>query len=185
MKQAPRGQNEAENDLLAEFVWKEAKAEILCDRILTRRSEIPRMYTECSCLPVPISQTILLQGPIADLDVFILNEGATTTGKRSHIIGFDLISADGKIPNLTLGHRLPGSQVTINFNGRHLRGFIITTGNCGIRALRPIWNDRSVTSWIGDWEDDETYTKLVLEDDVKAISAKFDVSRFLQSELRI
>lgn len=184
--QALRDQNEAENNLLVKLDWKEANAESYCESIMSKRLRHSRNDIKCSCHPATVSQTVLLHDLVATMDVFILNEGAETTKDRSHIIGFDLISADPKIPNITLGHRLPGSQVTISFNGRHLRGFIITTGNYGIRALRPLWDDGTVTSWIGDWKGDwkdyETYSKLVLKDDVKAISAKFDVSGFHQSE---
>jgi hypothetical protein len=175
MTQAPSGQNEVENNMLSGVAWREVKAEIACDRI-TRGMLRPR--TKCTCHPVTMSQTVLLHDRVVCLNVFILNEGTMRNKNGSHIIGFDLISVDAKTPNITIGHRLPGSQVTIDFYGRRLRGFTITTGNCGIRALRPVWNDRTVTSWIGDWEHGDTSTELVLKDDVKAISAKFDASHF-------
>lgn len=183
MTQALKGQTEFENNSLGEVAWKEAAAEIRCDRF---RKHWWKNVIKCKCLqeePIPVSQTVLLHD-LAGLTVFILNEG-TTTGKRSHIIGFDLISADAQIPNITLGHRLPGSQVTINFYGRHLRGFTIITGGGGIRALRPVFNSETITSWIGDSEQDEMSMLLILKDDVKAISAKFDVSHFRQYEPRI
>jgi hypothetical protein len=31
--------------------------------------------------------------------------------------------------------------------GRHLRGFGIVTGNSGIRALRPVFDSGTITSW--------------------------------------
>lgn len=180
--QALSDQNEFENTLSIGGAWKEVQAKIFCEKIF----DGSRGYdAKCICRSIPVSQTVLLPDFVVGFNVSILNEGTTTTEHRSHIIGFDLISADARIPNITLGYRLPGSQVTINFYGRHLRGFAITTGNSGIRALRPVWNDKTIASWIGDWEHAETSTELVLKDDVKAISAKFDVSHFSQSEPRI
>ncbi|OQE03026.1 hypothetical protein PENVUL_c036G02400 [Penicillium vulpinum] len=145
MTQALNGQTEFENNSLGEIAWEEAAAEIRCDRM-------PKYQWN-------------------RLTVFILNEG-TPAGKRSHIIGFDLISADAETPNITLGHRLPGSQVTINFYGQHLRGFIIITGDSGIRGLCPVFNSETIPSWIGDSEQDEMGMQIILKDDVKAISAK-------------
>mgnify|MGYP002717983455 FL=1 len=177
MTQALSGQTEFEDNSLDEVAWKEAAAEIRCDRIPKR---LWRDGFKCKCRqeePIPVSHTALLHDLVIGMTVFILHEG-TTRGRRSHIIGFDLISADAEIPNITLGHRLPGSQVTIDFYGRHLRGFGIVTGNSGIRALRPVFDSGTITSWIGDSEQDEMTMQLILKDDVKAISAKFDVSHF-------
>ena len=183
MTQALNGQIESENNSANEVAWKETAAEIRCDRI---PKEWWRNDRKCKCRqgdPIPVSRTVLLHDLVIGLTVFILNEG-TTMGRRSHIIGFDMISADAEIPNITLGHRLPGSQVTINFYGRHLRGFTVVNGDGGICALRPVFDSES-TGWLGDSEQGEKIMQLILKDDVKAISAKFDVSHFCQYDPRI
>ncbi|CAG8410509.1 unnamed protein product [Penicillium salamii] len=178
--QALSDPNEFENTFSVEGAWKEVQTKIFCKKLLNR----PQRYDiKCICRPIPVSQTVLLQDSVVGFNVSILNEGTPTAGNKSHIIGFDLINADG--PNIEFGHRLPGSQVTINFYGRHLRGFAVATGNSLIRALRPVWNDKTIGSWIGDLEHAETSTELVLKDDVKAISAKFDVSHFCQFQPRV
>ncbi|KAJ5534788.1 hypothetical protein N7527_001042 [Penicillium freii] len=153
MTQALNGQTEFERNSLGKLAWKEAAAEIRCDRI---QQPWRRNGYKCKCRqeePTPVSQTVLLHDLVIGLTVFILDEG-TTTGKRSRIIGFDLTSADAEISNITRGHRLPGSQVTIDLYNRQLRGFTIVTGDGGIRALCPVFNNETMTSWIGDSERD-------------------------------
>lgn len=126
-------------------------------------------------------QTVELQNTIIDLVVFILNEGTIT-----YITGFDLISSDPATRNITFGYRLPGSQVTINLHDRRLRGFTIITGDGGIRAIRPIFNDNNNTaSWIGQAEgiDVCTTTPVILNNDIKAISGRFDVSHLYHQQV--
>jgi hypothetical protein len=128
-------------------------------------------------------QTVPLQN-IIGLAVSILPEGTKT-----YITGFDLISADAGTPNITFGYRLPGKQVTINLRDQKLRGFDISLGGGGIQAIRPIFNTNTNTKWIGETEGKCDYsltqiisTQLILEDEIKAISGKFDVSQFCHYE---
>lgn len=78
-----------------------------------------------------------------------------------------------------MGYRLPGRQVVINFRDQQLRGFAVVTGDGGIRAIRPIFNSKIIANWIGRPEHDEMHTtQIILKDELKIISAKFDVSHF-------
>ncbi|KAJ9486178.1 hypothetical protein VN97_g7167 [Penicillium thymicola] len=79
-------------------------------------------------------------------------------------------------------------QVAINFRGQKLRGFDVFLGDGGIQAIRPIFNTNTDTDtrWIGDIEGKCDYsvtetitTQLILEDGIKAISGKFDMSEYL------
>ncbi|CAG7944907.1 unnamed protein product [Penicillium salamii] len=176
MTKTPSGQTGPERDL-PEVAWMVAAAEVRCERVMKDR--LPRDNpAPCMCDrqdPIPMLHIDLLPGHIA-LTAFILTEG-TTAGTTTHIIGFDLISADGG--NRTLGYRLPGSQVTVDLCNRSLRGFKVVADDRGIRALRPVFNGETV-SWIGDPQQDRTTNliKITLEHEVKQIAAKFDVSPF-------
>lgn len=117
----------------------------------------------------------LLPSHIA-LSALILTEGISA-GIATHIIRFDLISADGG--TMTLGYRLPGSQVTADLCNRSLRGFKVVADDRGICALRPVFNGET-TSWIDDPQQDPTTNliKIALEHEVKHIAVKFDVIPF-------
>ncbi|CAG8403814.1 unnamed protein product [Penicillium salamii] len=176
MTKTPCGQTEPEGDF-SEVAWMVAAAEVRCERI--NKLRLPQENpAPCMCdrqEPIPMLHVDLLPGHIA-LTAFILTEG-TSEGTATHIIGFDLISADGG--NMTLGYRLPGSQVTVDLCNRSLRGFKVVTDDRGIRALRPVFNGETV-SWIGDPQQDRATNliQIALEHEVKHIAAKFDVSPF-------
>jgi hypothetical protein len=163
-------------NLLGEFAWKGASAEIRCDR----HPGQGKGCSKCGKEHILITQGVALQD-LAGLAVSILDEGT-----KIYITGFDLISADVETPNITFGYRLPGRQVTINLHGQQLRGFTIITGDGGIHAMRPILNTNIVASWIGQPEGNDACnsTQLSLEDDVKAMLGKFDVSHFLSPVYR-
>jgi hypothetical protein len=55
--------------------------------------------------------------------------------------------------DIILQNKLHGHLILFRV-GRHLRGFGIVTGNSGIRALRPVFDSGTITSWIGDSEQD-------------------------------
>lgn len=173
MTQAASGQHMSEENQLAKVAWKKAAARIYCDSVGWHRRHT------CNCRP-PVSQTIWLRDLVIGITVFILDEGTGREENRSHIIGLDLIRADAGV--LTLGHRLPGSQVTIKFDGRHLRGFRINTGGGGIRGMQPIFDSGPIISWIGDSKPDGKRFRPILKGNIKAISAKFDVSHFRSSQ---
>jgi hypothetical protein len=116
------------------------------------------------------------------LAVFILDE-PTTTKTETYITGFDLISADAETPNATIGYRLPERQVIIDLHNQQLRGFTVVTGDGGIRAIRPIFKRKPIASWVGHPGDDKTCTtEIILKHEIRAISAKFDVSHFCYKE---
>jgi hypothetical protein len=174
----PGGKTGSDDNVLGEVAWKVAAAEVCCERVYKklppRKNPAPCTYYQEE--PIPMLHIDLLPGHIG-LTVFILKEG-TSAGTTTHIIGFDLISADVGTRNMTLGYRLPGSQVTVDLCNRNLRGFKVITDDRGIRALRPVFNGETVTSWIGDPEQDRTTNliQIILKDGVKHIAAKFDVS---------
>ncbi|KAJ5970285.1 uncharacterized protein N7479_000203 [Penicillium vulpinum] len=157
------------NLLLSAVPWKGVSVEIRCDRNC-RQGQDWMKCKNCWEEHVPVIQSVALQNMIG-LAVSILLEGTKT-----YITGFDLISADAASPNITFGYRVPGRQVRINLHGQQLRGFTIITGDGGIHAIRPIFNTDSIASWIGQPENDNlcNSTWLILEDNIKAISGKFD-----------
>ncbi|CAG8020953.1 unnamed protein product [Penicillium nalgiovense] len=171
-----------QNNLLGEITWKEAAAAVRCDR-----NYVPGMdWNKCkNCWGehIPLIQSVSLQEVMIGLVVFILDE-PTKTGTKTYITGFDLISAAAETPNATIGYRLPGRQVTINLHNQELRGFTVVTGDGGIHAIRPIFNNKIVTTWIGRQGYDKmcNSTQILLKDGIKVISAKFDVSRLCYKE---
>lgn len=177
MTPTPGGQIESEHKLPSEVAWRTAAAELGCER--ARRNILPsESRPPCVCYQgevIPMLKIDLMPGHIG-LTVFILKEG-TSTGITTHIIGFDLISGD-VAPNITLGYRLPGSQVTIDLSNRRLRGFKVIADDRGLRALRPVFNDNIMASWIGVPEEDERTNSIQILSDinVKHIAAEFDVS---------
>lgn len=67
--------------------------------------------------------------------------------------------------------------------------FDVSLGEGGIQAIRPIFNTNINTNWIGETESKRDYsltqiisTQLILEDEIKAISGKFDISQFCHYE---
>lgn len=127
----------------------------------------------CQRKHTPFSQVVLLESSIIGLGVSILREGTET-----YVTGLDLLNADPERPNIILGYRLPGQSVTINLYGEQMIGFAVIVGEAGIHAIRPIFNENITTSWIGlpEGSKNSKTTELVLEQDIKAISGKFDVS---------
>lgn len=175
MTPTPGGQIESEHKLPGEVAWRTAAADLLCERAYMppRENDPP-----CMCYDgevIPMLKIDLLPSHVG-MTVFILKEG-TWEGITTHIIGFDLISGD-VAPNITLGYRLPGSQVTIDLSNRRLRGFKVIADYRGLRALRPVFNDNTMASWIGEPEEDPRTNLIeILSDvEVKHIAAEFDVS---------
>lgn len=176
MTPTPAGQIESEHKLPDEVAWRTAAAELCCER--TMRMPPLENAPPCKCYDgevIPMLKIDLLPGHIG-LTVFLLKEG-TWEGITTHIIGFDLISGDAA-PNITLGYRLPGSQVTIDLSNRRLRGFKVIADDRGLRAIRPLFNDNTMASWIGEPEEDKRTNLIqILSDvDIKHIAAEFDVS---------
>ncbi|CAG7965696.1 unnamed protein product [Penicillium nalgiovense] len=172
----------SQNNLLSGVSWKEASTKMRCDRTAQQGQNHTKCQT-CYAYHYAVVQTVSLQN-IIGLAVSILPEGTTT-----YITGFDLISADAGTPNIIFGYRLPGKQVTINLCGQKLRGFDVSLGEGGIQAIRPIFNTNINTNWIGETEGRRDYsltqiisTQLILEDEIKVISGKFDVSQFCHYE---
>ncbi|CAG8938128.1 unnamed protein product [Penicillium salamii] len=144
----------------------------------------------CRLSHTPVTQFASLK-EIIRLVVFVLHvpplepENETTTW----ITGIDLISANAE-KTITIGYRVLRSYVTFNLYQRKLRGFDIFADDGGIRALRPIMNRKSVEDWIGrpaSWDSVLCYqskhphiARIARRREIKAISAKFDVSRFFK-----
>jgi hypothetical protein len=182
MVKALDDQPRSHNNLLSGVSWKEASTKMRCDRTAQQGQNHTECRT-CYAYHYAVVQTVSLQN-IIGLAVSILPEGSKT-----YITGFDLISADAGTPNIIFGYRLPGKQVTINLYGQKLRGFDVSLGEGGIQAIRPIFNTNINTNWIGETESKRDYsltqiisTQLILEDEIKAISGKFDISQFCHYE---
>jgi hypothetical protein len=173
MIRASKEQVASNQKLLGELCWKEVSTRVRCDRD-GRHGKKWRKCRTCHAKHNIFSQVALLESSITGLAVCVIREGADT-----YVTGFDLLYADPKTPNLILGYRLPGHSVTIDLD-EQLRGFTVIEGEAGIHAIRPIFNN-STAKWIGlpEGSDICKSTELVLEQDVKAISGKFDVSHFI------
>jgi hypothetical protein len=173
MVRASKEQVASNQKLLGELCWKEVSTRVRCDRD-GRHGKKWRKCRTCHAKHNIFSQVALLESSITGLAVCVIREGADT-----YVTGFDLLYADPKTPNLILGYRLPGHSVTIDLD-EQLRGFTVIEGEAGIHAIRPIFNN-STAKWIGlpEGSDICKSTELVLEQDVKAISGKFDVSHFI------
>jgi hypothetical protein len=156
--------------------WEEAyAAELRCDREWKQGTDWA-LCKNCWAEHIPFIQTVTLERSVVSLAVSVLREGVHT-----YIVGFELISADIRTPNVIFGYRLPGGQVIIDNRDKQLRGFKVITGNCGIHAIRPILNiNDTIASWIGLPEGDGICksSDICLQQDIKGFLGKFDVSHF-------
>ncbi|KAJ5356699.1 hypothetical protein N7517_011308 [Penicillium concentricum] len=158
-----------------ELCWKEASAEIHTKRFpkngnFRKNGPVVWICKACWIEHVSFEQDVPLQSSIISLAVSIMWEA-----EQTFITGFDLLSADTRI---NFGYRLPGTQVLIDIHDRKLRGFMVDFGKCGIHAIRPIFNTGDTSSWIGQPGGNASYksVKLVLDQDIKAFSGKFDLN---------
>ncbi|CAG8274539.1 unnamed protein product [Penicillium salamii] len=178
--------DQSESDLQLEvsgqISWKVPVIETLRDRSPWR---VYWLRSPFRCLShTSVTQFASLKG-IIRLVVFVLHEPPLRTENETTtwITGIDLISANAE-KTITIGYRVPRSYVTLDLHQRKLRGFEIFVGDGGIRALRPIMNRKSVEDWIGQpasYDSASGYKsnhfRIARRDEIKAISAKFDVSR--------
>jgi hypothetical protein len=176
-------QTRVQNDLLGEVPWEEVAAtKIRCDRNY-RQGNDENLCKRCWEEHIPVIQAVSLQDPIIGLAVFILDE-PTKLKTKTYITGFDLISADMGTPNVTIGYQIPGKQVIIDLHNERLRGLTAVADDGGIRAIRPIFNNNIIRSWVGDPGYGEMpITEVILREEIKAISANFDVSHIIRSHV--
>lgn len=128
----------------SELCWKEFYAGVQCDRD-SRQGQNETACEICWAKHIPLVQAVPLQDSTIGLAVSILRERMTTV-----ITGFELLSGDEKIPNLTFGYRIPGRQVIVDLRGKTLTGFTIFSSEGHIHALYPIFIEEQVHfSWIG------------------------------------
>ncbi|OJJ45268.1 hypothetical protein ASPZODRAFT_561105 [Penicilliopsis zonata CBS 506.65] len=82
---------------------------------------------------------------VVQITFFVLFEGEDT-----YIAGLKLIHEDSTgAPNIQLGYRIPGKQVTINLSPQQkLRGFILNTSAHGVHAIRSVTTAGEL-DWIG------------------------------------
>ncbi|CAG7942760.1 unnamed protein product [Penicillium salamii] len=158
----------------------------------THRDRWPRRAYSLNCPFCPLSHAPVTQfaslKEIISLVVFVLYVPPQNREKRTRtwITGIDLISANAE-KTITIGYRVPRSYVTLNLYQQRLRGFQICAGGGGIRAVRPIMDRKSVEDWIGQPASCDGAFRYKLNHsrnarwgEIKAISAKFDVSRIFK-----
>lgn len=123
---------------------------------------------------LPVTQSVSLQAHIIGLAVSILDEPT----ERETNIHYGIWSDGCRCGNVTIGYRLPRREIIINLLNQQLRGFISVTSVGGIRGTRPIFQRqrRHKLDWAPTWEDKCNLTEITLKDEIKAISANFDVS---------
>ncbi|CAG8058447.1 unnamed protein product [Penicillium salamii] len=170
-------------ELSGQVPWKTVAIKTHCDR--RRRIAGLNKCVYCGLNHTPVTQVVSLKD-IIRLVVFVLHE-PNQGESRTWITGIDLMSANAE-QTITIGYRVPGSHVTLNLYQRQLRGFAAVAGNGGIRALRPIIDSKRLENWIGQPGSDEdglvgyrksNYSQIILRDEIKAISAKFDYCKMI------
>ena len=121
---------------------------------------------------IPFVQAVPLKDSVTSLAISILREGYGT-----YITGVNLMDDSGE-SKLTLGYWVPGMTAIVSLGEKRQRGFNIIKGEAGIHAMRAIFDDLTYSNWAG-MEDGGTFQtrELLLDQDIQALSAKFDVSQ--------
>ena len=128
-----------------ELYWKEFYAGVQCDGY-PRQGQDKNACDICYATHILLTQAVPLQDLTIGIGVSVLQERMTTV-----ITGFELLSSNGKQPNLIFGYCIPGRQVFIDLRGRTLTGFTIFSSQGRVHALRPIFYEKEHVDckWIG------------------------------------
>ena len=142
--------------------WKSFDAGHRCSRCGTRgKNRMP--CSLCWGEHTPLVQAVPLRTSTTGLAVSVLRERAAIV-----ITGFELLSSDGRIPNLTFGYRIPGRQVIIDLRDKTLTGFAIFWTENHIHAMLPIFREAEFkSSWIGHLPTCEETARLLSSQDTK------------------
>lgn len=150
--------------------WQKAFGKITCDSLHEVWDRPKESCVKCHLKYKTLTQSIPFSPKVVGIN-FSVFSGPKQRREDTFIAGLELIYPPGT-PNATLGYRLPGKQIEIDFDGRPLRGFELAIGEGGIHAIRPLFS--AMNSWIGSPGD---VRRLFTNDEIVALSVELDVSK--------
>lgn len=162
------------NHLLSEMSWIRAPAPHspprICDVASWQGTRVD-LCGLCGTEHISLEQAVPLSNTIVSLEVYILQQG-----DEAYLTGLGLMMRGIGSRRLILGYRIPSHYTVIDLDGKRLMGLMVADGIHGIRAIQPIFED-GPGRWAGDSNSyNLSYTELMTDTGVKAISGRFDVS---------
>lgn len=159
--------------LADQLTWQAVSTKLRCDRKYRIAFDLTLCY-HCGTEHKTFVQAVPWSDTNTGLAVFILHEGNDT-----YITGMNILEEVpiGYRSKSCFGYQVPGEGTIVDMRGKRLRGFSLVTGETGIHALKAIFDDTQ-SEWIGNPKGEGKCQSIdfVLEDGLKGILGKFDVS---------